>query len=131
MYTHLNRGGVLGGYRMMGHRVHARRACSGTKRFKFFAPARRDVFVPANHVYHQREAKLNLSFVRDLVRDCYEELGRRSINPVVLFKIQRSALRGNLRLSMSREGAEAKTVSVSLTGRPWPGCDNRSAPESR
>ena len=114
MYTHLNRGGVLGGCRMMGHRVHARRACSGAKHFKFFAPARRDVFVPANHFYRQREAKLNLSFVRDLVRDCYEELGRRSIDAVVLFKIQRSALRGNLRLSMSREGAEAKTALAGL-----------------
>ena len=131
MYTHLNRGGVLGGCRMMGHRVHARRACSGTERFEFFAPARRDVFVPANHFYRQLETKLHLSFVRDLARDCYEELGRRSIDPVVLFKIQRSALGTNLRLSISRVGAEAKTASAGLTGRPWPGCDNRSAPESR
>ncbi|MFQ5811434.1 MAG: IS1182 family transposase, partial [Armatimonadota bacterium] len=64
---------------MMGHR---------TKRFKFFAPTNLDALVPADHFYRRLEAKLDLSFVRDLVRDCYEELGRPSIDPVVFFKLQ-------------------------------------------
>src|SRR3990172_12076538 len=64
---------------MMGHR---------TKQFKFFAPTNLDSLVPADHFYRHLEAKLDLSFVRDLVRDCYGELGRPSIDPVVFFKLQ-------------------------------------------
>lgn len=69
----------------MGHR---------TKRFKFFAPTSRDALVPADHFYRQLKAKLDLSFVRDLARDCYEELGRPSIDPVGSFELQRGALGG-------------------------------------
>ncbi len=64
---------------MMGHR---------TKSFKFFVPINLDALVPPDHFYRQLEAKLDLSFVRDLVRDCYEALGRPSIDPVVFFKLQ-------------------------------------------
>jgi transposase len=58
-----------------------------TKRFKCFAPTNLDALVPAKHFYRQLEAKLDLSFVRDLVHGCYEELGRPSIDPVVCFKL--------------------------------------------
>lgn len=44
--------------------------------------------VPANHFYRHLDAKLNLSFVRELVRDCYAERGRPSIDPIVFFKLQ-------------------------------------------
>ena len=45
--------------------------------------------VPADNFYRQLEAKLDLSFVRDLVQDCYSlRLGRPSIDPVVFFKLQ-------------------------------------------
>jgi transposase len=64
---------------MMGHR---------TKRFKLFAETSLDALLPADNFYRQLEERLNLSFVRDLVRDCYEELGRPSIDPVVFFKLQ-------------------------------------------
>ncbi len=44
--------------------------------------------VPADHFYRHLEAKLDLSFVRDWVRECYAERGRPSIDPVVFFKLQ-------------------------------------------
>ncbi len=45
--------------------------------------------VPAHHFYRQLEAKLDLSFVQELVKDCYaSSMGRPSIDPVVFFKLQ-------------------------------------------
>ncbi len=43
--------------------------------------------VPANHFYRHLERALDLSFVRDLVADCYAASGRPSIDPVVFFKL--------------------------------------------
>ena len=44
--------------------------------------------VPANHFYRHLEAKLDLSFVREWVRELYAERGRPSIDPVIFFKLQ-------------------------------------------
>jgi len=44
--------------------------------------------VPADHFYRHLERILDLSFVRDLVRDRYSAFGRPSIDPVVFFKLQ-------------------------------------------
>ena len=52
---------------MMGHR---------TKQFKLFPPTNLDALVPRDNFYRQLEAGLDLSFVRELVRERYEELGR-------------------------------------------------------
>lgn len=42
-----------------------------------------------NHFYRQLEAKLNLSFVRQLVQDVYApRKGRPSIDPIMYFKLQ-------------------------------------------
>ncbi len=41
--------------------------------------------VPADHFYRHLEARLDLSFVREWVRECYAERGRPSIDPVVFF----------------------------------------------
>ena len=54
---------------MMGHR---------SKRFKLFTETNLDALLPADNFYRRLEEKLDLSFVRDLVRDCYEEKGRPS-----------------------------------------------------
>jgi transposase len=43
--------------------------------------------IPLNHFYRQLERTLDLSFVRDLVRDRYSAFGRPSIDPVVFFKL--------------------------------------------
>jgi transposase len=63
---------------MMGHR---------SKRFKLFTETNLEALLPADNFYRQLEARLDLSFVRELVRDCYEALGRPSIDPVVFFKL--------------------------------------------
>src|SRR5258708_13197398 len=47
-----------------------------------------DELVPADHFYRHLERVLDLSFVRDLVHDCYAAHGRPSVDPVVFFKLQ-------------------------------------------
>ena len=63
----------------------------GTK-IRNFAPLPREVsledLVPKDNFYRRLEAKLNLSFVRDLVEDHYACAGRPSIDPVVFFRLQ-------------------------------------------
>ena len=44
--------------------------------------------VPADHFYRHLDRSLDLSFVRELVTDCYAVCGRPSIDPVVFFKLQ-------------------------------------------
>jgi transposase len=44
--------------------------------------------VPLDHFYRHLEATLDLSFVRNLVRETYADIGRPSIDPVVFFKLQ-------------------------------------------
>src|SRR4029079_5522684 len=44
--------------------------------------------VPADHFYRHLERALDLSFVRELARDCYAAGGRASIDPVVFFKLE-------------------------------------------
>jgi len=44
--------------------------------------------VPPSHFYRQLERTLDLTFVRDLVRETYAGIGRPSIDPVVFFKLQ-------------------------------------------
>jgi len=44
--------------------------------------------VPQDNFYRRLEATLDLSLVRDLVRDCYAYLGRPSVDPVVFFRLQ-------------------------------------------
>src|SRR5215210_9517482 len=63
----------------------------GTK-IRSFSPLPRDVsledLVPTDHFYRRLEAKLELSFVRELVRPLYAGGGRSSVDPVVFFKLQ-------------------------------------------
>jgi transposase len=44
--------------------------------------------VPADNFYRKVEAKLDLTFVRDLVKHLYKPFGRPGIDPVVFFKLQ-------------------------------------------
>ena len=44
--------------------------------------------VPKDHFYRHLHRALDLSFVRDLVTDCYASGGRPSIDPVVFFKLE-------------------------------------------
>jgi len=47
-----------------------------------------ETLVPRDHFYRYLDAKLDLSFVRDWVTECYAAGGRPSIDPVVFFKFQ-------------------------------------------
>jgi transposase len=44
--------------------------------------------VPKDNFYRRLDRKLDLSFVRDLVEDCYACWGRPSVDPVVFFRLQ-------------------------------------------
>ncbi len=44
--------------------------------------------VPADHFYRHLEAKLDLTFIRQLVRNRYASIGRPSVDPVVFFNLQ-------------------------------------------
>jgi transposase len=44
--------------------------------------------VPEEHFYRRVEARLDLSFARDLVGPLYANGGRPSVDPVVFFKLQ-------------------------------------------
>jgi transposase len=46
-----------------------------------------DQLVPANHLVRKIEAAIDFSFIYPLVEDMYSEVGRPSINPVVLIKM--------------------------------------------
>ncbi len=65
---------------MMGTKIHN------------FAPLPRDVsledLVPKDNFYRRLEATLDLSFVRDLVKDCYAPSGRPGVDPRVFFGLQ-------------------------------------------
>ena len=95
---------------MMGHR---------TKQFKLFAPINLDALVPPDNFYRRLEEKLDLSFVRVLVRDCYGELGRPSIDPVVFFKLQLIAFFERI----SSERRLMETAQLNLAHRWYLGYD--------
>jgi hypothetical protein len=66
----------MGGGFMVGHKERA---------FALLAQVSLDDLVPADHVYRHVERVLDLTFVRDLVRDRYAACGRPSIDPVGSF----------------------------------------------
>ncbi|OZI10265.1 IS5/IS1182 family transposase [Bacillaceae bacterium SAS-127] len=46
-----------------------------------------DQLVPENHLVRKMEAAIDFSFIYDLVKDMYSEVGRPSIDPVILVKL--------------------------------------------
>src|SRR3954463_5593949 len=62
----------------------------GTKVRSFTPLCNRSIedLVPTTNFYRHLEAKLDLGFVRDLVRTTYKESGRPSVDPKVFFKLQ-------------------------------------------
>src|SRR3954454_8624979 len=65
-------------------------AVMGTKGRVFapLPPVTLEELVPRDHFYRHLERSLDLSFVRDLVREAYADSGRPSIDPIVFFKLQ-------------------------------------------
>jgi transposase len=95
---------------MMGHR---------TKRFKLFTETNLEALLPADNFYRQLEERLDLSFVRELVRDCYEDVGRPSIDPVVFFKLHLIAFFEGI----TSERRLMETASLNLAHRWYLGYD--------
>jgi transposase len=61
------------------------------KKERHFAPLLNislEQLVPQDHFYRHVERTLDLSFVREFVRETYAGGGRPSIDPVVFFKLQ-------------------------------------------
>lgn len=46
-----------------------------------------DQLVPPNHLVRKMEAALDFSFIYDLVKDLYSDVGRPSVDPVILIKL--------------------------------------------
>ncbi|PHD77351.1 hypothetical protein COF64_06050 [Bacillus sp. AFS043905] len=46
-----------------------------------------DQLVPPNHLVRKMEASIDFTFIYDLVKDMYSEVGRRSNDPVILVKL--------------------------------------------
>ncbi len=82
-----------------------------------------EVLVPEDNFYGRLEERIDLSLVRELVRPLYAGGGRRSIDPVVFFKLQLILFFEDLMLRSS------KAVNKSAPPMPrWPG---RSSPHPR
>src|SRR5918911_5674607 len=47
-----------------------------------------EALVPRDHFYRHLEATLDLSFIRDWVKDRYAYGGRPSVDPIVFFKLE-------------------------------------------
>ena len=87
----------------------------GTK-VRSFSPLPRDVsledLVPKDGFYRRLEGRLNLAFLRDLVRPLHAEGGRPSVDPMVFFKLQLVMFFGGLRSEreLMREAADRLSV---------------------
>jgi len=68
--------------------------------------------VPADHSYRHLEAKLDLGFVRDLVRDTHKGGGRPSVDPTVFFKLQLVLCFEGVRSERERIKVAADRLSV-------------------
>ena len=87
----------------------------GTK-IRSFSPLPEDFsledLVPEDHFYRRLEARLDLSFVRDLVGPLYAKGGRPSVDPVVFFKLQLVMFFEDLRSERQLMRAVADRLSV-------------------
>ncbi len=71
-----------------------------------------DELVPANHFYRHLDRVVDLSFVRNLVKETYAERGRPSIDPVVFFKLQLVMFFDGLRAARQLMALAADRLSV-------------------
>src|SRR5215203_4824430 len=85
------------------------------KKVRTFTPLPRDVsledLVPKDHFY-RLETRLDLSFVRDLVRPLYAQGGRPSVDPVVFFKLQLVMFFEDIRSERQLMGVVADRLSL-------------------
>ena len=75
--------------------------------------------VPKDNFYRCLEATIDLSFVRDLVKDCYVSSGRPSVDPVVFFRLQLVMFFEDIRSERQLMEVAADRLSI----RWYPGYD--------
>lgn len=68
--------------------------------------------VPKDNFYRRLDAMLDLSFVRDLVEDCYASSGRPSVDPVVFFRLQLVMFFENIRSERQLMEVAADRLSI-------------------
>jgi transposase len=87
----------------------------GTK-IRTFAPMPRDLslehLVTEDNFYRRLEARLDLSFVREIVAPLYAKGGRPSVDPVVFFKLQIVLFCEDLRSERQLMGVVADRLSI-------------------
>ncbi len=87
----------------------------GTK-IRSFAPLPRDLsleyLVPEDNFYRRLEARLDLSFVREMVAPLYAKGGRPSVDPVIFFKLQIILFCEDLRSERQLMGVVADRLSI-------------------
>src|SRR5215210_6362914 len=71
-----------------------------------------EALVPKDNFYRRLERTVDLSFVRELVRDRYASGGRPSVDPVVFFKLQLVMFFENLRSERRLMEVAADRLSV-------------------
>src|SRR5215207_4995716 len=98
-------------------RTSCRRRCTavmGTK-LRNFAPLpdlSLEELVPKDNFYRHLDRKLNLSFVRDFVKECYACWGRPSVDPVVFFRLQLVMFFENIRSERRLMEVAADRLSI-------------------
>jgi transposase len=105
---------VLGGSCRHFHLSNGSSAMMGVKTrvFRPMLDISLEDLVPADNFYRHVERTLDLSFVRDLVRDRYSAFGRPSIDPVVFFKLQLVMFFEGMRSERQLERVGADRLSV-------------------
>jgi transposase len=68
--------------------------------------------VPKDNFYRRLEATIDLSFVRELVRDCYASSGRPSVDPQVFFRLQLGMFFENIRSERQLMEVAADRLSI-------------------
>ncbi len=68
--------------------------------------------VPKDNFYRRLDAMLDLSLVRELVRECYASSGRPSVDPVVFFRLQLVMFFENIRSERRLMEVAADRISV-------------------
>ena len=98
-------------------------AMMGTKARSFAPLCNRSIedLVPADNFYRHLEAKLDLGFVRDLVRSTYKECGRPSVDPRVFFKLQLVMFFEGIRSERAAGAGRRRSAERPLVPRLRPG----------
>ncbi len=84
-------------------------------KIRYFAPLpdlSLEELVPRDNFYRHLDRNLDLSFVRDFVKECYASSGRPSVDPVVFFRLQLVMFFENIRSERQLMEVAADRLSI-------------------